>query len=244
VTGVTSVTSVRRIHLPGVGDRYDGVGTNVTLNGRPVTEVETAMQGPKIRPIYPALGLPDPVLEREQALLGAVLLDWCEIEDVDRAIENPFLRQIVDALAQIELGTGDRVTLAIQWCRGLGIDRVLLGASRSRGFLAGCVHRARQMPGPRPTRQRPRPENRVVIDEKPAQEAPLDDAWTSPPPDALPDALPNALPDALPDALPEEGSAMPPEDDVPEHMPEDMPDDEQPLFDPSFDSYDPSFDEP
>lgn len=130
-----------RIIIPGMGDVYAytpgqplvivpavaGIGVEGAAPAAlPVAAVDedTGMQ-------YSPMGPPDPVLERERAILGGMILgefSWPEAERLVRHVDH---RRILDAFDGAYIFG---LELAGNYCRSAGLPPELCGA-----YLAGCV---------------------------------------------------------------------------------------------------------
>jgi hypothetical protein len=140
------------IILRGLGDRYLSHGEGrVTCNGVPMADVPVVK--PKEKPVPargPALDLAaTAALERERALLGALIMGWRSVDEVDEEIRQISHRQILDTLVAVLPGLPDgrdRLPATVDVCRVAGLDPVLCGRRDGEvvfGYLKGCVRSAR-----------------------------------------------------------------------------------------------------
>jgi hypothetical protein len=139
--------------IPGMGDDYQWFGpSRLMVNDQPVAEsIEPAPEKPAVKVHGSGPATQDPDLERERALIGALILGWRSHGAIDGEVRNFFHRTVVDALGQVvDLGAGPgRLANAVEWCRAMKVDPILCGrvegADRTIvvGFLAGCVRSAR-----------------------------------------------------------------------------------------------------
>lgn len=120
----------------------------MTVNGVPIAEVPIEATRPApAPPRLPSMGAPDPEMEHERALIGALILGWCSATAIDGEVRHPHHRAILDALVQVDLDGVDRLGSAIRSCRELGVDPMLCGrivGGARCGYLAGCVRGARE----------------------------------------------------------------------------------------------------
>lgn len=145
------------IILRGLGDRYLSHGDGrVVCNGIPMADVPIVK--PKEKPV-PARGTSLEIatsapLERERALLGALIMGWRSREEVDDHVHDFSHRQILDTLASLPvlhplvypLREGARLAATVDACRAAGLDPVLCGRRDGEvvsGYLHGCVRSAK-----------------------------------------------------------------------------------------------------
>jgi hypothetical protein len=136
--------------IPGTGDEYrrtyDG---GMQVSGVPVKDAVVIPAGPKPRQVYPPMGPPDPQLEDERALLGAVVLGWCSTADADDRVRHIDHRRILDVFQKSFAGLAVADVYARHTVAFIGIlrDAVLAGTlppEIGARYVIGCARVARE----------------------------------------------------------------------------------------------------